>query len=188
MKRLSNARLFALSILLGLAAVLALFAYGVLTAPPQLNAHLLTADIAVTEQLQLNAVSSVKESGYATIIDLRPDGEAPDQPASADVQTQAHDNQLHFAYVPVPHGDIPAATVDQLATALANSPKPILLYCRSGKRAARTWSLVEASRQGGMDAAAILAAVKASGQSADDLTASIERRIAARGQPAGQTQ
>jgi protein tyrosine phosphatase (PTP) superfamily phosphohydrolase (DUF442 family) len=56
----------------------------------------------------------------------------------------------------------------------------VLLYCRSGRRAARTWSLVEASRADGMDVAQIIAAVKEGGQEADDLKDALEQRVAAR--------
>lgn len=55
------------------------------------------------------------------------------------------------------------------------------MYCRSGSRAARTWSLMEASRPGGRSADDILAAVKRSGQGADDLAGAINARIAKRG-------
>jgi len=92
---------------------------------------------------------------------------------------------MNFAYVPVPHGDIPAGAVTALARAMAENPKPILLYCRSGRRAARTWSLVEVSRSDGLDAADILAAVKAGGQSAEDLDTAIAARIANRSVAAG---
>jgi uncharacterized protein (TIGR01244 family) len=87
---------------------------------------------------------------------------------------------LTFAYVPVPHGDIPGQAVDALGQSLASAGKPVLLYCRSGKRAARTWALSEASRADGLDAVAIQAAVRSAGQSADDLAESIAARIAAR--------
>ncbi|MFL6657217.1 MAG: beta-lactamase hydrolase domain-containing protein, partial [Massilia sp.] len=93
-------------------------------------------------------------------------------------------NALNFVYIPVPHGAIPDSAVTALGKALANSPGPVLLYCRSGRRAARTWSLVEASRTGGLDAAQIIATVKASGQEVDDLKDALEQRIAARSTPA----
>jgi uncharacterized protein (TIGR01244 family) len=135
----------------------------------------------VSEQLQVSQLREVKQRGFATVIDLRPDGEAEGQPTAELVKATADAHKLAFAYVPVPQGDIPDSAVDALNKAIADSPKPVLLYCRSGRRAARTWSLVEASRPGGGSASEIMAAVKASGQSADDLAGAIHARIAKRG-------
>ena len=61
-----------------------------------------------------------------------------------------------------------------------DSPQACCDVLRSGSRAARTWSLVEASRKEGMDVDSILAAVKNAGQSADDLKQNIIERIAKR--------
>ena len=145
-----------------------------------LEAKPLVGDVWVSEQIQAGDFGVLKQKQFKSIIDLRPDGEAPNQPASFRVEWFAKSSGMTFAYVPVPHGDIPAQSVDALSTALASAQKPTLLYCRSGKRAARTWALVEASRNGGMDAAAIEAAVASVGQSADDLHQLISTRIAAR--------
>jgi len=147
-------------------------------------AHSLTKDIAVTEQLRLDGLGSVQAQGFNTIIDLRPDGEAADQPAADDVRRAASRSGMFFAYVPVPHGDIPAATVDALARALSSTPKPVLLYCRTGRRAARTWALVEAQRPGGMDARAIERAVEGAGQSASDMDEKINAEVATRARSA----
>jgi uncharacterized protein (TIGR01244 family) len=144
-----------------------------------LPAHDLAPGIAISEQLQPRAMRQVRKD-YATVIDMRPDGEAADQPGSDAMEAAAKAQSLQFAYVPVPHGDIPDAVVDSLANAMASRPGPVLLYCRSGRRAARSWGLVESSRQGGMSVDEILAAVKASGQDASDLRARLEKRVLAR--------
>jgi uncharacterized protein (TIGR01244 family) len=145
-----------------------------------IQTHELTPTISVSEQVSLASVANAARQGFTTIIDLRPDGEAADQPSSAEVGKVVQAQGLRFFYVPVPHGDIPDTAVAQLNTALTGSEGPVLLYCRSGKRAARTWSLVEASRPNGMEPAAILAAVKAAGQSSDDLESAIQKRFAGR--------
>jgi uncharacterized protein (TIGR01244 family) len=187
MERFTNRRVFFGAILIGVLYILGSAAYAkrnaaVAAETPRANTSLktLTDFISVSEQLKLDQITSVREGGYATIIDLRPDGEAEGQPDAASMKAAAMANKLNFIYVPVPHGDIPDSAVEALGKALDDNPGPILLYCRSGRRAARTWSLVEASRYDGMDANAILAAVKASGQSADDLRAAIEARISKR--------
>ncbi|RFP18896.1 MULTISPECIES: TIGR01244 family sulfur transferase [unclassified Duganella] len=173
-------RTFLFSILAGIGIVLCLAGYFHLKNPRLAPVNKLTQDISVTEQIKQEAIGQFKERGFATIIDLRPDGEAVDQPTSTAMSVAAKADNIKFYYVPVPHGEIPQQSVAQLADALRNAPKPILMYCRSGKRAVRTWSLVEASRAGGMDVNSIMAAVKQGGQSADDLEQDIIRRISER--------
>jgi uncharacterized protein (TIGR01244 family) len=180
---LSNGRIFCLAVAAGLTLVLANAGYARWQRPAAATVHPLTEAISISEQLIPGQLAELRERGFATIIDLRPDGEAAGQPDAAHMHEAARSNRMAFAYVPVPHGEIPASAVAALGKALAESPQPVLLYCRSGKRAARTWGLAEAARAGGADAEAILAAVKASGQSADDLRPLIDARVAQR-QPA----
>jgi uncharacterized protein (TIGR01244 family) len=138
-------------------------------------------DIWLSDQLQIDVLPKLKARGIGTIIDLRPDGEAADQPPSFAVESAARALQIEFAYIPVPHGDIPDSAVATLSKALESSPRPVLLYCRSGRRAARTWALAEASRSGGLDAEGIREAVAQVGQPTDGLDGAITRRITQRG-------
>lgn len=184
MKPASSRQVFWVSVLTGVIVTVAWFGFRHWTEPPRLPLDALTPEVWVAEQLQLEAIPKLR-GRFQTIVDLRPDGEAVDQPPSADVAVATRAARMQFFYVPVPHGDIPEEAVAALAKALAASPKPILLYCRSGRRAVRTWSLVEASRQDGLDAKAILAAAKAAGQSVDDLNEAIVSRVSRRPQTAG---
>lgn len=136
--------------------------------------------VAVREQISLADVARIGAEGYRTLIDLRPDGEAPDQPRAAEIESAARQAGLQFAYIPTAHGDIPDATPEALARALLSAERPVLLYCRSGSRAARVWALAEAARIDGPDAAAIAKAVRGAGQKVDDILPRIEQRIAQR--------
>lgn len=139
--------------------------------------------IFVTSQVTTRQVARVRSgiSGtFRTIIDLRPDGEAADQASSADMAAEAHRWGMEFAYIPVPHGEVPAATVSGLAAALQTSPKPVLLYCRSGNRAVRACALVLASTMQGPNEGEIMAMARAAGHPVDDLGAAIHARVAAR--------
>ena len=142
--------------------------------------HVLMGDISVSEQVSLEGLATLPAAGFRTLIDLRPDGEAPDQPSSTEVGATAAGISLNFAYIPIPHGDIPDGAVTELARVLATAERPVLLYCRSGKRAARVWALAEAVRPSGSDATSISAAVRSVGQPVDDLLPAIQIRIAAR--------
>ncbi|MGM9479971.1 TIGR01244 family sulfur transferase [Roseateles sp. NT4] len=141
----------------------------------------LAARIDLAPQLPLKSIGGMRGRGYTTVIDLRPDGEDAEEPASTDMAARAKASGIKFHYVPVPHGDIPEAAVDQLRQALAQTEgEQVLLYCRSGRRAARTWALVESGRPGGLSVPQILEAVKAAGQDATDLRERLEANLARR--------
>ena len=141
----------------------------------------LAPGVYVTAQIKPDDLARFRDRAeIKSVIDLRPDGEAADQTPSARMAAEARKSGLEFSYVPTPHGRVPGEVVTQFDAALAHSRKPVLLYCRSGSRAARVWALSEASRVGGLDAAVILAAVRAAGLSAETEKAEIEQRIAAR--------
>lgn len=173
-------RTFLFALLLGLAAVVSVAAIN----RPEKNKHVLARPLAgsvwVTEQIDPRQLADIKAQGFRSVVDLRPDGEALDQPDSKDVARAAQNAGLAFSYVPVPHGNVPVASVDALGLLLGRANGPILLYCRSGHRAARTWALAEASRPGGLNAAGIELAVRRVGQTADDLNGQIAARITAR--------
>jgi uncharacterized protein (TIGR01244 family) len=177
-------KIFSAAFLVGLLAMLTIV-YASHPRPQAFSkAHEFAPGLFVTEQIRTSDIFAIKRAGYKTIVDIRPDGEAPDQAPSATMQQLAKANGLTFYYIPVQHGPIPDSAVRDLDKALASSTQPVLLYCHSGRRAARTLSLYEASRPNGPDATTIFSMVRSAGQSADDLTAEINERIARRNQPA----
>ncbi|MES3024291.1 MAG: TIGR01244 family sulfur transferase [Pseudomonadota bacterium] len=176
----SKRSLFGISIVMGMGLIVAVPVYQRMTEVPEIAISALTPTIAISGQLQLDQLAQLHARGFATVIDVRPDGEEKDQPASAAVELAAKASKLHFAYIPVPHGEISDATVEALNKALLGSPARVLVYCRQGRRAARAWGLAEASRFDGRDAATIIATIKASGHSADDLETEIKYRIGRR--------
>ena len=180
MNLLGNKPLFAIALFAGVAIALAEPVYQRVTEPAPATLNKLIDGIYVSEQVTPAQIAALRRKGIAKIIDLRPDGEVAGQPGAEQMRAAANAQRIMFDYVPVSHGPIPGASVAALEKVLAEDYGPVLLYCRSGRRAARTWGLVEASRPGGQGADAIIAAVKASGQSADDLRDEIVRRVAAR--------
>lgn len=139
----------------------------------------LISGVWIAGQIDPLDLPGLKARGFHAVVDLRPDGEEAGQPNASVIEAAARSNGLAFDYVPVAGG----ATADQvaaLAASLSAMQGPVVLYCRSGRRAARTWALSEASRVDGLDAAQINAALVSSGQAAADLDPEIRRRIAAR--------
>jgi len=138
------------------------------------------AKVYASPQISLHDVARMRSFGIQTIVDMRPDGEASDEPAHLQMEQTAEAYGLSFAYIPVPHESIPPATVKSLSDVLLACQKPVLLYCRTGRRAVRTFALFEASRPGGPGDDTILKMVSDAGFTADDLRPEIETRIAAR--------
>lgn len=181
-------RLYLLAFVLAVSIGAALpWVYARVTQRPRAAApvvHDLTPAVGVTEQIAPAQIAAIRRMGFGLLVALRPDGEAADQPAAADIQREAERQGLAFAYVPVPHGDIPPACVAALKRVLADhATQRTLLYCRTGRRAARTWGLAEADRPAGLDAQPILDAIAHTGQTADDLAAAIRQRVADRTKP-----
>ena len=134
----------------------------------------------VTAQLKPGDMFTLKRRGIRTLVDQRPDGEASDQATSSEMERAAKGSGIAFHYVPIPHESIPGSAVDELNEIVAHQEKPILLYCRSGRRAVRTFALEEASRSDGPSPEAIAAMTRAAGFPADDLKADIAQRVARR--------
>jgi uncharacterized protein (TIGR01244 family) len=178
---LKNGQLFLLAMLAGIGITLGPIAYNRLWKERPPKTTNLSHDVAMTSQLEQAQLEAVWRAGYKTIVDFRPDNEVGQQSGSSAMKVAAENNRLNFAYIPVPHGDsIPEAAVQKLVGVLSSSHAPFLLYCRSGRRATRTWSLAEASRKGGLSAEAIYQAAKRGGVSIDDLKESIATRTAKR--------
>ena len=184
--KLKKRHFFLIGLSVGMAIILAPLIYDrfVKGRPPKTTA--LTPNVFVTAQIEQPQVRTLKQAGYKTLIDFRPDDEVAEQTSSAAIQREAHQDSLEFFYLPIPHGDaVPEAAVVKLSEILSHAPPPFLLYCRSGRRATRAWSLAEASRASGESAEEIYAAARKAGYSVDDLKASIQVRVSQRGKPKG---
>ena len=101
----------------------------------------LDKDFAIASQLAPGALPGLRDSGIATIVCHRPDGEGPDQPAFAEVAGEAARHGVEAYYLPVVPGKITPADVEAFAALIAAAPKPVLAYCRTGLRAETLWRL-----------------------------------------------
>jgi uncharacterized protein (TIGR01244 family) len=102
-----------------------------------------TDDLSVAPQISLDDVAEAARQGFRLIINNRPDGEAPGQPTSAQMEAAAKAAGLAYLHVPVVGGPTPAQ-VEAERAALADAPGPVLAYCRSGTRSIVTWSIGQA--------------------------------------------
>jgi uncharacterized protein (TIGR01244 family) len=99
----------------------------------------LTDTVAVSEQIAAADVAEIAAAGYRVLINNRPDGEAPGQPGSAEIEEAALAAGLEYHYMPVTAGNFPGPGFDQMTDLLDDASRPALLFCRSGTRCANLW-------------------------------------------------
>ncbi|MBU1174689.1 MAG: TIGR01244 family phosphatase [Alphaproteobacteria bacterium] len=97
---------------------------------------------AVSGQIVPEDVRVIAQAGYKTIVCMRPDGEAADQPRFDDIARAASGFEVKAAYVPV-SGSATRSQLMQFRDVCEHLPKPVLGYCNSGARAT---SIYRASR------------------------------------------
>src|SRR5690606_5446187 len=100
----------------------------------------------VSGQLQEADLPELQAAGVRHIICNRPDNEAPDQPAHADLAKAAAALGMQLHYLPVVHDNINSAQARAFGKLLENSDGPVHAFCRSGLRSATLWSLVQAQQ------------------------------------------
>ncbi len=86
-------------------------------------------------QLTIDDIKQLAAQGVKTFICNRPDGEEPGQPFAKDLQTTAELLGASFYMIPLATGVAPSQTLlQQYADAYAQSAKPVVAFCRSGRR------------------------------------------------------
>lgn len=103
-----------------------------------------TDEFTTAPQISLDDLAEAARLGFRTVINNRPDGEAPDQPSSAQMEAAAGAAGLAYHHIPVTGGPTPAQ-VEQTRALLETAEGPILAFCRSGTRSIVTWSLAQAT-------------------------------------------
>lgn len=102
----------------------------------------LDATIAVSPQITTDQVRDIAASGFKSIICNRPDGESADQPPYAEIEAAAAAAGLPIRNIPVVSGAISMDDVVAMKEAIAELPKPIYAYCRSGARSTNLYMMV----------------------------------------------
>jgi uncharacterized protein (TIGR01244 family) len=90
-----------------------------------------------TLQLSVDDLARVSAAGFRSIINNRPDFEAgPSQPTSAELEAVARAEGLTYHYLPVQPSGHSDADARRMAELVQSSPKPVLAFCRTGRRSA----------------------------------------------------
>ncbi len=110
----------------------------------ELDLKRINDQVSVSPQISVEDVAAAKAAGFTTIINNRPDGEAPDQPSSATIASAAAAAGLAYHYIPLGRDGVSPGMVEATKAALEGSVGPVLCYCRSGTRSTTLWALSQA--------------------------------------------
>lgn len=106
----------------------------------------LSPRVAVRGQIQPKEIAGLAAAGFRAIINARPDGESPDQPASAALETEARRHGMGYWHLPVVPGEATDADAAAFARAMADAGGPVLAFCKTGNRARSLWQMSRPSR------------------------------------------
>ena len=100
----------------------------------------LSADVCVAPQLEPSAMEWAAQAGFKSVINNRPDFEGgPDQPTSAMIEAAATAAGLSYAHLPVSPAVQTPEEIARFAQLLADLPKPVLAFCRTGTRSGKLY-------------------------------------------------
>ena len=108
-----------------------------MSAPP---VQQLSADVCVAPQLDPAAMAWAAQAGFKSVVNNRPDFEGgPDQPTSASIEAAATAAGLRYEHLPVAPGVQTPEEISRFAALLAELPKPLLAFCRTGTRSGKLY-------------------------------------------------
>lgn len=99
----------------------------------------LDATLSVSPQIRLEDLAHLRAAGFRHIVNNRPDGEAPGQPTSVQMGTEAARLGLDYQYIPIAPGLMTDSDALAFAKVLASAEGPVLAFCRSGARSQSLW-------------------------------------------------
>ncbi|SBS33040.1 Beta-lactamase hydrolase-like protein [Marinomonas aquimarina] len=105
-----------------------------------MNITELSSQYFVSPQIEVSDLVSLKAQGFDVIVNNRPDGEAEDQPSSADIQAAAEQAGLRYVYNPV---DLKTLSQKEVLAQdeLIKADEKVFAFCRTGTRSSVLWVL-----------------------------------------------
>ncbi|KAI3590946.1 Sulfide:quinone oxidoreductase, Type II [Cupriavidus sp. U2] len=105
----------------------------------------LSDDVSVAAQLSDAGVRTAHALGFRAIVCNRHDGEADGQARFANIAEVADSLGMAARYLPVKSDGVTAEDAAAFGALVAELPKPVLAYCRTGTRSATLWRLAATS-------------------------------------------
>lgn len=95
-------------------------------------------DVCVAPQLRPESMAEAARAGFRSVINNRPDfEEGPQQPTNASIEAAARAAGLEYRFLPVNGAYQSPQEIAAFAALLAELPRPILAFCRSGTRSTK---------------------------------------------------
>ena len=107
----------------------------------------INSKITVSGQIAPEDLQTLKDQGFVAVINNRPDGEAPDQPAGSEIAQAARKAGLTYYAIPLGREGVSPDMVDKTRAALEASDGPVFAFCRSGTRSTTLWALSQAGQK-----------------------------------------
>jgi uncharacterized protein (TIGR01244 family) len=99
-------------------------------------------DVCVAPQLTPDAMPEAARLGFKSVVNNRPDfEEGPEQPTSAEIEAAALAAGLAYRHLPVSGAYQSPEDAAAMARLLAELPRPLLMFCRSGARSGNLYRL-----------------------------------------------
>ncbi|MEO6947847.1 MAG: TIGR01244 family sulfur transferase [Nitrobacter sp.] len=99
--------------------------------------------VSVAPQPDMSDFNNLKAAGFGSVINNRPDGEEPTQPAADKCARGAKTAGLRYVRQPIKLGAITEADIRQFQKELARLDGPVFAHCKSGTRSLTLWTLEE---------------------------------------------
>ena len=106
----------------------------------------LTGELSVAPQIVALDLKALADAGFKSVICNRPDGEGADQPNFDEIERAAGQHGLHSRYLPAESGKVTDDQGAAFGALMAELPKPVLAYCRTGMRSTTMWALTQAGQ------------------------------------------
>lgn len=132
----------------------------------------ITEDFTVSPQIDCADLPAIAAAGFRAILCNRPDGEEPGQCTYHDIVAAAEAAGLQVRAVPIVSGRASPEDRAAFRAALAELPKPILAYCRTGTRSTMLWTMTS---HGARSSAEILRLTAAAGYDMSGLVAQLDQ-------------
>jgi sulfide:quinone oxidoreductase len=112
-----------------------------------MTTHPLSDELSVSAQIAAADLPALRDAGFRAVICNRPDGEGADQPLFNEIERAALAQGLQVRYLPAESGKVSDEQGQAFGALMAELPKPVLAYCRTGMRSTTMWALSQAGQQ-----------------------------------------
>lgn len=101
----------------------------------------LTNEFSVSGEVTEQELIQLSESGTSTLINVRPDNEAPEQKSDQHWIALCHRYDMQYLHVPVLPCQYSESAIQQIKQAIDHAPNKVHCFCRTGTRAAHLFAL-----------------------------------------------